>query len=166
MSAAPDDLPGALPASARKVQQALAAAGLASQVVELSVAARTAQQAADALGVALGQIAKSLVFRGATSGRAILVIAAGDRRVDEARLAALAGEPITRADPEFVRAATGFAIGGVSPLAHPTALLSFRDASLHRFELIWAAGGTPHCVFPITPTELARVAGGVEAEIA
>jgi prolyl-tRNA editing enzyme YbaK/EbsC (Cys-tRNA(Pro) deacylase) len=166
MSAAPDDLPGALPASARKVQQALAAAGLASQVVELSVAARTAQQAADALGVALGQIAKSLVFRGATSGRAILVITAGDRRVDEARLAALAGEPITRADPEFVRAATGFAIGGVAPLPHPTALLSFRDASLHRFELIWAAGGTPHCVFPVTPTELARVAGGVEAEIA
>ncbi|MGE5666139.1 MAG: YbaK/EbsC family protein [Betaproteobacteria bacterium] len=158
--------PGALPASARKVQQALDEAGLASRVIELTEAARTAQQAADALGVALGQIAKSLVFRGATTGRAILVIAAGDRRVDEARLAALAGEPITRADPEFVRTATGFAIGGVAPLAHPAELLTFRDASLHRFERIWAAGGTPHCVFPIAPAELARVAGGVEAEIA
>lgn len=156
----------ALPASARKVQRALEEAGLASRVVELAVAARTAQQAADALGVVLGQIAKSLVFRGACSGRAILVIAAGDRRVDEARLAALAGEPIKRADPEFVRAATGFAIGGVAPLAHPADLLTFRDVSLRRFDLIWAAGGTPHCVFPIAPAELARVAGGVEAEIA
>jgi prolyl-tRNA editing enzyme YbaK/EbsC (Cys-tRNA(Pro) deacylase) len=159
-------VPDALPASAQKVQRALDEAGIASRVIELAVAARTAQQAADALGVALGQIAKSLVFRGATSGRAILVIAAGDRRVDEARLVALAGEPVARADPEFVRVATGFAIGGVAPLAHPAGLLTFRDASLHRFEVVWAAGGTPHCVFPIAPAELARVAGGVEAEIA
>lgn len=155
-----------LPASALKVQRALDEAGVASRVIELAVAARTAQQAADALGVALGQIAKSLVFRGAVSGQAILVIAAGDRRVDEARMVALAGEPVTRADPEFVRAATGFAIGGVAPLAHPAGLLTFRDASLHRFEVVWAAGGTPHCVFPIGPADLARVAGGIEAEIA
>jgi hypothetical protein len=92
-----------LPASAQRVQQALAAAGAGSRVIELAVAARTSQQAADALGVAVGQIAKSLIFRAVPSGRAVLVIAAGDRRVDEARISALLGEAIERATPEFVR---------------------------------------------------------------
>lgn len=154
-----------LPASAQRVQEALAACGLAARVVELTVAARTAQQAADALGVTVGQIAKSLVFRAAASGRAVLVIAAGDRRVDEQALAARLAEPIERATPELVRAASGFAIGGVAPLAHPAPLPTFLDASLRRFDLVWAAGGTPHCVFPIAPAELARVTGGVELDV-
>ena len=102
----------ALPPSALRVQRALEQAGLDSRVRELAVAARTAQQAADALGIAVGQIAKSLIFRGATSGRAVLVIAAGDRRVNEARIAALAGEAIERAPPDFVRRHSGFAICG------------------------------------------------------
>lgn len=156
--------PSKLPPSAQRVQDALAAAGVDSAVVELQVPARTSQQAADALGVAVGQIAKSLVFRAERSGRAVLVIAAGDRRVDEARIAARLGEPIARASPEFVRQATGFAIGGVAPLAHPSDLVTFVDASLRRFDVVWAAGGTPHCVFPIAPDALARVAGGTELE--
>jgi len=156
----------ALPPSAQRVQDALAAAGLDTAVVELTVAARTSAQAAEALGVAVGQIAKSLVFRGACSGRPVLVIAAGDRRVDEGRIAGLLDEPIERATPEFVRASTGFAIGGVAPLGHPQALATFVDISLRRFQEVWAAGGTPHCVFPIQPEALARVSGGREVDVA
>jgi prolyl-tRNA editing enzyme YbaK/EbsC (Cys-tRNA(Pro) deacylase) len=150
-----------LPASAQRVQDALRAAGIGSQVVELSLAARTSQQAADALGVEVGQIAKSLIFR-SESGRAVLVIAAGDRRVDEARIAQLLGEPIGRAAPEFVREHSGFAIGGVAPLAHARPMASYVDASLRRFDVVWAAGGTPHCVFPIRPKDLIRISAGTE----
>lgn len=152
-----------LPPSADRVQRALASAGVDARVIELDVAARTAQQAADALGIAVGQIAKSLIFRAARSDRAVLVIAAGDRRVSEARIAALLGEPIERATPEFVRQHSGFAIGGVAPVAHAMPMTTFVDASLRRFETVWAAGGTPHCVFPIRPDELVRVSGGTEA---
>ncbi|HQR19877.1 MAG TPA: YbaK/EbsC family protein [Burkholderiaceae bacterium] len=151
-----------LPPSAERVQGALVAAGVDAHVIELEVAARTAQQAADALGIAVGQIAKSLIFRAAQSGRAVLVIAAGDRRVSEPRIAALLGEPIERATPEFVREHAGFAIGGVAPVAHARPMTTFVDASLRRFETVWAAGGTPHCVFPIRPDELVRVSGGQE----
>jgi prolyl-tRNA editing enzyme YbaK/EbsC (Cys-tRNA(Pro) deacylase) len=151
-----------LPASAERVQQALVAAGLASRVVELQVAARTAQQAAEALGIEVGQIAKSLIFRTASSGRAVLVIAAGDRRVSEARIAELVGEPIERAEPQFVRDHSGFAIGGVAPVAHARPMTTFIDASLRRFATLWAAGGTPHCVFPIAIDDLVRISGGVE----
>jgi prolyl-tRNA editing enzyme YbaK/EbsC (Cys-tRNA(Pro) deacylase) len=149
-----------LPASAQRVQDALAAAGLTSRVIELTDAARTAQQAADALGVAVGQIAKSLIFRAAQSGRAVLVIAAGDRRVDEARIAARLGEPIERADPAVVREHSSFAIGGVAPVAHALPMVTFVDTSLRRFDTVWAAGGTPHCVFPAAPADLLRISGG------
>jgi prolyl-tRNA editing enzyme YbaK/EbsC (Cys-tRNA(Pro) deacylase) len=151
-----------LPASAERVQQALDAAGVGSRVIELGVAARTSQQAADALGIGVGQIAKSLIFRAVPSGRAVLVIAAGDRRVDEARISGLVGEAIERASPEFVREHSGFAIGGVAPLAHPCPMLTFVDASLRRFEEVWAAGGTPHCVFPVSPAKLVLISGGTE----
>lgn len=159
MTAAP------LPASAQRVQDALAAAGVTTRVIELAVAARTSAQAAEALGVEVGQIAKSLVFRAIASGRPVLVIAAGDRRVDEARVAAKLGEPIERATPEFVREHAGFAIGGVAPVAHASAMMTFVDASLRRFAVLWAAGGTPHCVFPIDPASLVRVSGGDETDV-
>jgi prolyl-tRNA editing enzyme YbaK/EbsC (Cys-tRNA(Pro) deacylase) len=155
-----------LPDAARKVQSALAAAGVGTRIVELQVAARTSQQAADALGIDVGQIAKSLVFRAVDSGRAVLVIAAGDRRVDEGRMAELLGEPIERAAPPFVREHTGYAIGGVPPLAHAQPMPTFVDASLRRFDVVWAAGGTPHCVFPIRPAELVQVCGATEHELA
>ena len=151
-----------LPASAQRVQRALEAANVVAQVIELTVAARTAQQAADALKIAVGQIAKSLIFRTAITGRAVLVIAAGDRRVDEQRIARLVGEPIERAEPAFVRDHSGFAIGGVAPVAHARPMLTFIDASLRRFETVWAAGGTPHCVFPIAVDDLVRISGGTE----
>jgi prolyl-tRNA editing enzyme YbaK/EbsC (Cys-tRNA(Pro) deacylase) len=156
---------GVLPPSAERVQQALTAAGLDARVIELQVAARTAQQAADALGIEAGQIAKSMIFRTARSGRAVLVIAAGDRRVSESSIGAQLGEPIERATPEFVREHTGFAIGGVAPLAHARSLLTFVDTSLRRYATVWAAGGTPHCVFPITPDALLRLSGGAETVI-
>lgn len=159
------DPAGELPASARRVQEALAAAGVGSRVIELAIAARTSQQAADALGIDVGQIAKSLVFRAAESGRAILVIAAGDRRVDEQFVAARLGEPIERARPEFVREHSGFAIGGVAPLAHARPMQVFLDASLRRFDVVWAAGGTPHCVFPIAPGQLAALVAGEELDL-
>ena len=155
-----------LPASAQRVQDALVALGLESRVLELSIAARTSQQAADALGIEVGQIAKSLIFRAARSGRAVLVIAAGDRRVDEAKIATRLGEPIERAAPEFVRAHSSFAIGGVAPVAHAQPMVTFVDASLRRFDVVWAAGGTPHCVFPIRPDDLVRVCGATEMETA
>jgi prolyl-tRNA editing enzyme YbaK/EbsC (Cys-tRNA(Pro) deacylase) len=161
-----DRAPQSLPASAQRVQGALDAAGLSSRVVELTIAARTSQQAADALGVAVGQIAKSLIFRAVDTDRAVLVIAAGDRRVDESRLRDRLGESIARATPEFVRERSGFAIGGVAPIAHATPMLTFVDSSLRRFDIVWAAGGTPHCVFPIQTADLVRVSGGVECDLA
>jgi len=155
-----------LPVSAQRVQDVLAAAQLDARVIELAIAARTSAQAADALGVEVGQIAKSLVFRGADSGLPVLVIAAGDRRVDEERIAALLGERIERAAPEFVRENSGFAIGGVAPVGHVRAMATFVDTSLRRFAVLWAAGGTPHCVFPITPDALVRLSGGAEVDVA
>ena len=154
-----------LPPSAQRVQEALIAAGLDARVIELSVAARTSAQAATALGVEVGQIAKSLVFRATQTSRPVLVIAAGDRRVDEARVAARLGEPIERATPEFVREHAGFAIGGVAPVGHASVMVTYVDASLRRFPLLWAAGGTPHCVFPIEPAALVRVSGGIECDV-
>lgn len=155
----------ALPASAQRVQDALAALGIESRVVTLDVAARTSQQAADALGIEVGQIAKSLIFRGESTGQPVLVIAAGDRRVNEKTIAAALGEPIARATPEFVREHAGFAIGGVAPLAHARPLRTFVDTSLRRFSVVWAAGGTPHTVFPISPGDLVRASGGTETAI-
>jgi len=154
-----------LPASARRVQATLDALGINSRVIELTVAARTSQQAADALGVEVGRIAKSLVFRASRSSRAVLVIAAGDRRIDEERVAEALGEPIERASPEFVRENSGFAIGGVAPVGHPAPIVTFIDASLRRFETVWAAGGTPHHVFPIAPADLVIAGGGREIDI-
>jgi prolyl-tRNA editing enzyme YbaK/EbsC (Cys-tRNA(Pro) deacylase) len=152
--------------SARRVQAALDALGLADcRVRELGVPARTAQEAADALGVPVGAIAKSLVFR-AASGAAVMVVAAGDRRVDEAKVGAALGEPIGRADAAFVRETTGYAIGGIPPLGHSTPLVLFVDASLARFPAVWAAGGTPHAVFPIAPAALSALPGARTVDVA
>ena len=139
--------------SVQRVIDALAALGHAEPPVMLDAAARTAQQAADALGVALGQIAKSIVFRHAESNRAVLVVCAGDRRVDEKAVAAQVGK-LARADADFVRAATGFAIGGVSPVGHTQEPIALVDDSLWRFDRIWAAAGHPHAVFPLRPDDL------------
>jgi len=155
----------ALSSSAQRVQDALAAAGVATRIVEYDVPARTSAEAAAVLGCAVGQIAKSLIFR-AASGSPVLVIASGAHRVDEAKIAALAGEPIGKADADFVRAVTGYAIGGIPPLAHAQPLRTFVDRNLMQYETVYAAGGTPHAMFPIVPAELVQVAGGTIADTA
>ncbi|MGF1610164.1 MAG: YbaK/EbsC family protein [Kiloniellales bacterium] len=155
----------ALKASAGRMQEALAAAGFGFEVVQFPESTRTAEEAAAAVGCSVGQIAKSLVFRAAESGRPVLVIASGANRVDEKKVAALLGESIARADADFVRAKTGFVIGGVPPLAHLEPPLTLIDADLLAHDEIWAAAGTPNAVFRLVPGELARLTGGRVAEV-
>jgi prolyl-tRNA editing enzyme YbaK/EbsC (Cys-tRNA(Pro) deacylase) len=129
-------------------------------VRELSSSTRTAAEAAASLGCELGAIVKSLVFRGSGSGEAVLAVVSGDRRGVEAAIAASVGEPgVARADADFVRASTGYAIGGVPPLGHPSPLACAFDEGLLRFDVVWAAAGTPRAVFPVAPAELAAVLG-------
>ena len=146
--------------SAQKVQDALRAAGFEAEVVELPASTRTALEAAQAIGVTLGQIVKTLVFRGAVSGKGILVEASGANRVNEARLAEQVGEAVVKADADFVRQATGYAIGGIPPLGHATELATFVDEDLLQYSEIWAAAGTPHAVFRLAPGDLLRMTGG------
>ena len=156
---------GSLKASAQRVQDALAARGFAFEVVEFPKSTRTAEEAAAAVGCTVGQIAKSLVFRAARSGRPVLVIASGSNRVDEAKLEALLGEPIGRADADFVREKTGFAIGGVPPVAHLEAPAAFVDRDLLAYGEIWAAAGTPNAVFRLSPQDLVAISGGTAADV-
>jgi prolyl-tRNA editing enzyme YbaK/EbsC (Cys-tRNA(Pro) deacylase) len=149
--------------AAERVQAAIAGHGLERRVIELPVHARTSQQAADALGVAIGQIVKSLVFT--ADGRPVLVAASGANRVDERRLGELVGGRIRRADPETVKQATGYTIGGVPPLGLPGALPIYVDRDLLGYEMVYAAGGLPECVFPIAPDELVRATGGKVVDV-
>jgi prolyl-tRNA editing enzyme YbaK/EbsC (Cys-tRNA(Pro) deacylase) len=149
-----------LSGSAKKVQDALAALGMTLQVVELPASTRTAVDAAQAAGCDLGQIVKSLVFRGTRSDRPVLVIASGANRVNEARLGELLGEPIGKADAEYVRLHTGFAIGGVPPVGHAEPLITFIDRDLLQYAYVWAAAGTPHAIFQLSPVQLVRITGG------
>ena len=140
----------------KRVRAALEAAGLDPQIRETALA-RTAADAATAIGCTVDQIAKSIIFRGETSGAAILFLTAGGNRVDTARAAELAGEPLGKADAALVRAQTGFAIGGVAPVGHLNPIRAFLDPRLQDFDVIWAAAGTPHHVFPIAPADLLRL---------
>jgi prolyl-tRNA editing enzyme YbaK/EbsC (Cys-tRNA(Pro) deacylase) len=149
--------------AAEKVQAAITERGLSRRVIELAVHARTSQQAALALGVTVGQIVKSLVFT--ADGRPLLVAASGANRVDERRLAALAGGRIRRADPETVKQATGYTIGGVPPIGLASDLAVYVDRDLLGYELVYAAAGLPECVFPIAPEELVRATGGRVVDI-
>lgn len=146
--------------SAQVVQAALEAKGVLLNVVELSQSTRTAAEAAAAIGCTVAQIAKSLVFRGTRTGQPVLVIASGTNRVDEHKVAALVNEPIAKADAAFVRAHTGFAIGGVAPVGHKEPLRTLLDQDLLQYDQLWAAAGTPHAVFLITPAELVQITGG------
>jgi len=142
----------------RRVSDWLAARGHAERPVWLTTSARTCEQAAQALGVATGQIAKSVIFRRLADEQAVLVIASGDRRVDEAKVAALVG-PVGRASASFVKQATGFSIGGVAPVAHAQSLVTLLDRDLFRFGVIWAAAGHPNGVFKASPDELGALSG-------
>ncbi len=146
------------PEGFRRVARVLAECGHPHAPVWLDASARTSQEAADALGVQVGQIAKSVIFRRKADGAAVLVVTSGDRRVDEKKVAALVG-PIGRADADFVKAATGFSIGGVSPVAHATPPVTLIDRDLQRFDAIWAAAGHPNGVFMLSPAQLEALTG-------
>jgi len=154
-----------LSSSARTIQAALDALGLDCQVVELPASTRTAGEAAQAIGTTIAQIVKSIVFKGKQSRQALLVLASGINRVSEQRLAELAGEPIEKADADFVRASTGFIIGGVPPLAHAQPLRAWIDEDLLQYDEVWAAAGNPRAVFRCHPRDLARMSGGQVAMI-
>jgi prolyl-tRNA editing enzyme YbaK/EbsC (Cys-tRNA(Pro) deacylase) len=149
-----------LSASARKVQETLKAMGFACEVVELPDSTRTAVEAAQAVGCQVGQIVKSLIFKGRQSGKPVLVIASGPNRVNEKRVGELFGEPIEKANADFVRQHTGFAVGGVPPVGHVEPLQTFIDEDLLQYDEIWAAAGTPHAVFCLTPKDLMAMTGG------
>jgi len=146
------------PEGFRRVVQALAEHGHPHVPLWLTASARTSQEAADALGVQVGQIAKSVIFRRKADETAVLVVTSGDKRVDEKRVAAITGA-LGRADADFVKASTGFSIGGVSPLAHLRPLLTLIDRELFRFDFIWAAAGHPNGVFKLSPEQLVALTG-------
>lgn len=155
----------ALPARSRLVAAALRDARIAGAIVVLPDAASTAALAAAALGIEVGAIANSLVFW--SDDEPLLVMTSGAHRVDTAGLAERLGRgAIRRATPEQVLAATGQPIGGVAPTGHPAALTTIVDEDLAAFDEIWAAGGTPHTVFPLTFDELVRLTGGTVARVA
>lgn len=155
-----------LSAAAQRVQAELHLRGYDTRVVEMPTSTRTAEEAAAAIGCEVAQIAKSLVFRGGSSGDAILVVASGANRVDPARLAPLLYETPVLADAEFVRERSGYAIGGVPPLAHLSPMTIIIDQDLLHHETIWAAAGTPHAVFRLTPQQLLEMTAGRVCQVA
>jgi prolyl-tRNA editing enzyme YbaK/EbsC (Cys-tRNA(Pro) deacylase) len=143
--------------TAQKVQEALRALGCECRVIEFSESTRTAQEAAQRAGCELGQIVKSLIFRGQKTGKAVLVLASGANRVDEARLSLLIGEAVCRADADFVRSVTGYVIGGVPPIGYAQTIETYLDEDLLQYQTVWAAAGTPNAIFEIPPQELLRI---------
>ncbi len=151
--------------TAAAFQNYLREQGLDIEVVEFKESTKTAQAAAEVMGCNVAQIAKSIIFRGETSGRGILVITSGKNRVCEKKVAALAGEIPGKANAAFVRETTGYAIGGVPPVAHAQAMTVFIDEDLMAQGTIWAAAGTPNSMFPLTPALLLRLTGGQVADV-
>jgi prolyl-tRNA editing enzyme YbaK/EbsC (Cys-tRNA(Pro) deacylase) len=147
-----------------RVTDRLAELGATGSVKVLDGSARTAAQAAEQLGIEAAQIANSLVF--SADGAPLLVLASGGHRVDTAKVAALVGaDSVDRADADFVRSHTGFAIGGVAPVGHPEPLRTLVDTALGQYDEVWAAAGHPHAVFPTTYDELLRLTGGTAADV-
>ncbi|MCX6060155.1 MAG: YbaK/EbsC family protein [Chloroflexi bacterium] len=149
-----------LSTSAQKIQDLLNSIGLNYTVIEHAESTRTAQEAADRAGCELGQIVKSLIFRGKVSGKPILVLTSGSNRVDEKRISGYAGETISRADADFVRTITGYAIGGVPPIGYTEKMETYLDEDLQQYLVVWAAAGTPNAIFELTPTDLQKITGG------
>ncbi len=149
--------------SLNRVRAALQAARLDAEIRETALS-RTAAEAASAIGCAVDQIAKSIMLKGETSGQALLFVTAGAQQVDLDRATALAGEPLGKADAALIRAQTGFAIGGVSPVGHINPTRVWFDRTLLGFPLVWAAAGTPHHVFGISPADLHQISGAQLAD--
>ncbi len=154
-----------LSATAQKIQDLLHSLGYDYTVVEHVESTRTAQEAADRAGCELGQIVKSLIFRGKTSGKPILVLTSGPNRVDEKRIGAYAQEPIGKADADFVRETTGFAIGGVPPLGHAQPMETYLDQDFLKYETVWAAAGTPKAIFELRTADLQKMTGGQVVQV-
>ena len=146
--------------TAQKFQDTLRILGYDLAVIEHAESTRTAQEAAERVGVTLGQIVKSLIFRGKASGKPILVLTSGENRVNEKSIKEYAGEKIERADADFVREVTGYAIGGVPPIAHNQPMETYLDEDLLQYDVIWAAAGTPKAVFELTPDDLQGMTRG------
>jgi Cys-tRNA(Pro) deacylase len=151
--------------SAQKIQNLLQELGYEYTVIEHAESTRTAQEAADRAGCELAQIVKSLIFRGKTSGKPILVLTSGANRVDEKRISQYAGEAIVRADADFVRTVTGFAIGGVPPIGHSQSMETYLDEDFLPFKTIWAAAGTPNAIFELKTEDLQKMTGGTVAQV-
>jgi prolyl-tRNA editing enzyme YbaK/EbsC (Cys-tRNA(Pro) deacylase) len=146
--------------SIARVRETLARLGLATEIREFDASTRTSADAAAAIGCTVAQIAKSVIFRARNANQPVLVIASGINRVDEKKLEAAIGDTIGRANADFVRATTGFAIGGVAPVGHTGPVRIFIDQDLDQYDEIWAAAGSPNAVFRLTPADLRRVTGG------
>lgn len=146
--------------SAQKIQDILNSLGYSYQVIEHAESTRTAQEAADRAGCELGQIVKSLIFMGKASKKPILVLTSGANRVDEKTISEYAGEPIVRADANFVREVTGFAIGGVPPIGHAQKMETYLDEDFLQYETIWAAAGTPNAIFELKTDDLQKMTDG------
>ena len=155
-----------LPPSVLRFRQAATLHGLVAEIVMHERPARTAEEAAAACRCDLGQIVKSLVFRGSETGLPLLFLVSGRNRLDVALAAGAAGEAIVRPDAAFVRAATGYAIGGIPPLGHERPARTFMDRVLLAYETVWAAAGHPNSVFPVAPERLLAVTGAVVADLA
>lgn len=149
--------------SLNRVRRALEAANLPAEIREVGQA-RTAQEAADSVGCALDQIAKSIIFRAERTGDAVLFLTAGGNKVCAEKATALAGEALGKADAGLIRAQTGFAIGGVSPVGHLNPIRAWLDPRLLAFDTVWAAAGTPRHVFPLDPHVLPELTGARTAE--
>lgn len=150
--------------SLKRVVRALEEAGLTADVMEMDGSTRTAVEAAEQAGCAIDQICKSVIFRGEDSGAALLFITAGGNQVDADKASALAGEPLGKADAALIRAQTGFAIGGVSPVGHLNPIRAWFDPRLSGFDRVFAAAGTPRHIVPIAPEDLLRLTGAVPAD--
>jgi prolyl-tRNA editing enzyme YbaK/EbsC (Cys-tRNA(Pro) deacylase) len=152
--------------SVKRVARVLQDSGLSAEIVEMPESTRSAAEAAAVVGCVVDQIAKSIIFRGEDSGTALLFLTAGGNLVDPARATALAGETLGKADAALVRAQTGFAIGGVSPVGHLNPIRAFFDPRLFEFDTVWAAAGTPRHVFAIDPRRLVELTGATLASFA
>ncbi len=151
--------------SAQKIQNLLNELGYDYTVIEHADSTRTAQEAADRAGCALGQIVKSLIFRGRDSNKPILVLTSGANRVDEKLISRYAGEAISRADADFVRSVTGFAIGGVPPIGHNQPMETYLDEDFLPYQTIWAAAGTPNAIFELKTEDLQKMTNGTVAQV-
>jgi prolyl-tRNA editing enzyme YbaK/EbsC (Cys-tRNA(Pro) deacylase) len=151
--------------SIQKVQKAIKNKGYDFHILELPDSTRTAREAAEVIGCAVSEIAKSLIFKGGNTGRPVLIIASGTNRVDLKKVGELLGEPLNKADADFIRTETGFAIGGIPPVGHKKQLHTIIDEDLLNYETVWAAAGTPFSVFSLEPKNIEGLTGGLLANI-